>query len=158
MLSDNMKALQSNLCPKALDFDTASERGEVLASPTEEKKEKDGVKGSIQYEMEATKKEIRRLQLLKEMQLERQRLADLIAKKRTKECYLSERFFGGTISQKNKVEHDTTWKRLAFDFSICICYTRFSHDFLRPWCAWYLTIAYRRVGCGCFDRGTVLPI
>lgn len=108
MLSDNMKALQSNLCPKALDFDTASERGEVLASPTEEKKEKDGVKGSIQYEMEATKKEIRRLQLLKEMQLERQRLADLIAKKRTKECYLSERFFGGTISQKNKVEHDTT--------------------------------------------------
>ncbi len=126
-LSDDMKTLKSNQCPKALDFDTASERGEVLASPIEEKKEKDSVKASVLYEMEAAKKEIRRLQILKEMQLERQRLADLIAKKRTSECYLSEPFFLGVPYHNKHITLNMTQPAsIPFDFSIFfLLYIRF---------------------------------
>lgn len=107
-LSDDMAVLRSKCCPKALSFESPPEKTSVEtgapAIPTSKKVEKNEVsrneRNQVEAEMEATRKEIRRLQLLREMQLERQRLADLIAQKRAKVCFLSMNGFSGYTMQQ----------------------------------------------------------
>ena len=97
-LSDDMAKLRSQCCPKALSFESPPEKTSEIgtgapANPIPKKVEKNEVskneRNQVEAEMEATRKEIRRLQLLREMQLERQRLADLLAQKRSKVSFLS---------------------------------------------------------------------
>ena len=99
-LGDDIHKIKASICPKALDF-TSSEKN--TESPTEvpppvlpmEKKVHAGMfeteTSRIKQDMEAVQKEIKRLQILREMQVERERLASLLAKKRqaTSHLYLN---------------------------------------------------------------------
>lgn len=91
-LADDMSTLKSTECRKVLDFSNV-ETTEVAhpTPPTEEKVLPGKVETSlkIKSEMEGALRELKRLRLLKEMKAERERLADLIAKRRKSTCDLS---------------------------------------------------------------------
>lgn len=96
-LGDDMHKIKATICPKALDF-TSSD----METPTEvpppvlpmQEKVHAGMvetkTSRIKQDMEAVQMEIKRLQILREMQVERERLASLIAKKRQATSHLSE--------------------------------------------------------------------
>ena len=98
VLGDDMGKFKASICPKALDF-TSPEKTETLtevpppALPMEKKVHAGMVEtetSRIKQDMEAVQKELKRLQILKEMQVERERLASLIAKKRQASSHLPE--------------------------------------------------------------------
>ena len=113
-LGDDIHKIKASICPKALDF-TSSDTTET---PTEvpppvlpmEKKVHAGMveteASRIKQDMEAVQKEIKRLQILREMQVERERLASLLAKKRQATSHLSE--WGKVITI------DSTWYANTF--------------------------------------------
>lgn len=87
-LSDTVESLENTPCPKRLDFNEESgkveQRGKtplpVVKPPSQHASE-------AIFEMEKANKEIKRLQVLKAMAVERERLAELIAR-RNRSCFL----------------------------------------------------------------------
>ena len=120
-LGDDVAAMKAHLCPKVLCFDEkpmeSNKSGEV-SKPVEEKVDKSWLSGvdlkqraRVRAEMDAADREIRRLQLLKRLQQERQVLSDLIAKKRGATSYLSECTFSefSMINQELQISKITTF-------------------------------------------------
>ena len=98
-LGDDVATMTANPCPKALCFDETpmepNKSGEV-PKPVEEKVDKSWLsavdlkqRAKARHDMEAAERELRRLQLLKRLQQERQALSELIAKKRGATSYSS---------------------------------------------------------------------
>lgn len=88
-LADDMSTLKSQECRKVLDF-TSLETPEVAhpTPPTEEKVVPGKVDTSsrVKSEIEGVTRELKRLRLLQELKAERERLADLISKRRKSIC------------------------------------------------------------------------
>lgn len=104
--ADSLKSLQ---CPRALDFNEPPKKGLDKGEPKEdkswittrtdwEKKEK------VTRQIDAARRELQRLQLMKQLQLEREHMADLIAKKRQNTSFLSQHTYMLTCA-KNQQHH-----------------------------------------------------
>ena len=104
-LGYDMASFKKGPCPKALTFDdepgkskeVPPEVSETKPKPSEEKPDKRWVtsvdferKQRVEAEMEAAAREIKRLELMKKIQLERQQLANLVAQKSKNTSSLSE--------------------------------------------------------------------
>ena len=99
-LGHDFSCFKSHPCPKALTFDDKPTPVDVSTTKLEvdqEVPDKRWVtrvdqerKKRVQADMETAQKEIKRLELLKQLQLERQQLANLMAQKRTAPSFLSE--------------------------------------------------------------------
>lgn len=97
-LAGDVDSLKSLPCPRALDFNEplkkeVDERREdkswVTWTDWEKEKKEWEQKKKLSHEMNQTRRELQRLQLLKQLQVERERMAELIAQKRNGASFLS---------------------------------------------------------------------
>ena len=86
-LSDTVESLENTPCPKRLEFTEESGKTEKCETPLPVTKTPSQIASNVISEMEKANKELKRLQLLKAMAEERDRLAALIARK-NKSCFL----------------------------------------------------------------------
>ena len=86
-LGDDLASFKSHACFRALDFgesETETKPKEPTVEPKPEPKADPGLKRQLLHSMGETEKELKRLKILKQLELERQQLAELVAKKREK--------------------------------------------------------------------------